>query len=93
MEAQKFIKSTIGLRAYNASIGSKLIRVEFYKNANGSVTLKVVDGHNLNQIKRSGIVTISNEEWQDAPWDASDDCVEAKWAMRKCGWSFSCDEE
>lgn len=68
-----------------------LVKIEAYRNADGSVTLKSISGHTLGDIPQAGHVRLSAEEWEDRPSDPYDDLQQTKWALTKCGWSWSAD--
>lgn len=70
-----------------------LIKIEAYRNADGSVTLKSISGHTLGDIPQAGHVQLSAEEWEGRPSDPYDDLMQTKWALEKCGWSWSAEDK
>jgi len=80
----EYIRSTIGLQSSHDDLKRPtLIRAEFYRNNDDSVTIKAVSGHNLSPIRSIKNVTISADEYNNSPDDPYDDSVEALWALRK----------
>ena len=88
-QAQKFITSTVGLQAMHPMKKTMLVRIEAYRNADNSVTLKPVSGHNLAPINAVAHVKVSAEEWSDRPFNAYNDTREAIWALELCGFEVS----
>ena len=86
----EFIGYTVGLQASNGSV-SKLVQVEYTRNADRSVGLKVVSSRNLAASK--GFAKLTAEEFADRPQDACNNIAEARWALGKCGWSIDSSEE
>ena len=89
MKSAEQIGSTIGLTATNESYAvasTKLVRVQFYAVDNG-VLLQPVSGHNLWKLRSS--VVISQNEYNERPCNPYNDTREAIWALNKCGWYTS----
>ena len=83
--ANEFIGYTTGLTATRAE-RAKLVKVEYSKNAVGGVTLQVVSGYNLE--KTAGKKAITAEEFSARPVDIYDSVIEARWALKLCGWGI-----
>lgn len=87
-EQREFIGTTVGLQVYgehDECLG--LLRVEFYRQVDGSVQLVAVNGHNLGPA--GFVATVSAEAYEDRPSELYDDLVEARWAFRQFGMSLA----
>ena len=89
----KFIGCTVGLDCsgntkWNKAV-SKLVRVEYSKNEDGTVTLQAVSGHN--GAITQGNVTLTEKAFEERPRD-NDKINEARWALNACGWSLMHDD-
>lgn len=85
-----FIGYSIGLLARTEFRGRKmrlLVKVEFVREADGSVTLRAKNGHNLNDLP--GVKNITAEEYDARPdtRDANGDVAHARWAFGLVGWT------
>lgn len=61
-------------------------KVAVYR-ADGGVILQGESGRNMENIGRS--VRITLDEWDNRPRDEYDHKVESKWALERCGFTFS----
>ena len=81
----ELIGYTVGLMASNGQ-ASKLVKVEYTRNADRSVSLKVVSGRN--QAFAEGKSKVTAEEFADRPNDPYNNIAEARWALGLCGWTI-----
>ncbi|MDH1557080.1 hypothetical protein N5E86_21755 [Stutzerimonas stutzeri] len=83
-----FIGYTIGLQARTNTIKrSTLVKAEFERNEDGSVSIKAVSGHTLAPIGGIAVVNISAEQWDERPRDPYNDTRQAIWALDLLGFS------
>jgi hypothetical protein len=84
MRGSEYIGSTAGLNCtLPKSSKPTLIKIEFYRNSDSSVTLQPVSGWSLSKISHS--TTISNTEFSTRPVNVYNCITEAIWAMQRCG--------
>jgi len=84
MDNKEFIGCTVGLWAVNAKKRTDFVRVQYYRNADRSVDLQVVQAENLGII--GGSVCVSDWDFSSRPQSQCDYIDEAWWAFNKCGW-------
>ena len=87
---KEFIGYTVGLMATNDTT-SKLVQVEYSRNIDKSVSLKVVSARNLAATK--GSTSVTEQEFADRPQDVYDNVAEARWALKLCNWSVDSGRE
>ena len=87
----KFIGYTVGLEANNGhSQVGKMVKVEYSRNSDNTVTLRPVSGRNLAAMGLKK--TISSEDFDNRPCDPYSNAEEAMWALRQVGWSPMADD-
>lgn len=83
-----FVRTTVGLIKSHANFQSpKLVRVNYYRLENGLIELRSVSGHSLSDITKVPYVKITEEQYQDIPFDPYDESVEADAALYLLGWA------
>jgi len=60
-----------------------IIRVRMRPLGNGTVQMSLVDADNLLPLAKTQICIISRDEYENRPFSASDEWVEAAWAFAK----------
>lgn len=85
-----FIGSTVGLECNGFDRVGKMIKVEYTRNPDRTVTLSAVSGRN--GCKTNGGVTLSADQFSNRPSDPYDNIKEARWALNLVGWSLMSDD-
>ena len=85
----EFICATVGLQAQRRGRAG-LVKAEYYRNADGSVTLRAVSGRSLASMP--GSLTISGEDFADRPINPYNATREALWALRLLVYSVGEDD-
>ena len=71
----RVIGGTIGLDCNGHGFTGKLVRIEYERNDDGTVTLSSISGRNLGTIDRASRVTLSADEFSNRPHDPYDGAV------------------
>lgn len=76
--------------AYKATLDRRrsgiMVSIAAYEMMDGTVDLQAFNHRGLHDI--GPIVSISRDEFEDAPRDPYDDLAYARWALGRCGWSL-----
>ena len=86
----KFIGYTVGLECNKGEQVGKLVKVEYSRNSDHTVSLSAVSGRN--HAKLPGAAVISAEQYEDRPSDPYDNIAEARWALAKVGYTLMADD-
>ena len=86
MKNEKFLGYTIGIRCKNGET-SKLIKIE-YTRIEDKIRLRAVSGNNLEPLKSYPSISIDIDEYNDRPFDVTNNLTEMDWACEKLGWSI-----
>lgn len=74
---------TIGLMANHPTFKRPTLVKVFMESSEEGVLLTVESAHTLSRLNWLGSVLITREEWENRPFDAYDNIVEARWAFEK----------
>ena len=88
----KFIGMTAGLECNGNGFVGKMIRIEYQRNADGSVSLVSVSGNTLARYKNVKAVVITKDQFVNRPTDPYNNIEEAQWALHQCGWRLMSEE-
>ena len=87
----KFIGCTVGLECNNGGLVGKMVRVEYSRASDGSVSLHAVNGRTGRALPGQKVV-LSAEAFSDRPADPYDDIKEARWALNLVGWQLMAED-
>jgi hypothetical protein len=85
VEGGEYFDSTVGLKCEKGGKAS-IIRVEYFRLADGSVALQPVSGRTL--VPTGAPVAVSRTDFNARPQDIFNFVIEARWAMEKCGYEL-----
>lgn len=84
----KFIGYTVGLECNGFDRVGVMAKVEYSRNADGSVSLQAVSGRSLGKLK-SKLAFVTAEQYEDR---SSDSIEEARWALAQVGYTLMADD-
>jgi hypothetical protein len=85
----KFIGYTVGLECNGRGKVARFLKVEYSRANNGGVILSAVSGHDLSSANIRTVLTA--EQFENRPTDPYDSIIEARWALKRLGFSLSSD--
>ena len=83
----KFIGYTVGLECNGHDMMAQMVKVEYIRQADESVTLQAINGRNLSTLK--GTARVTAENFSNRP---DGDVEQARWALKHCSWSLMADD-